>query len=221
MSTEILVISEFVSTALALVLVYFFSKAYKATGFAYLLGLPIGFSFLALSYILLGASLPYEGGGTIQEVLIWSRLIARSYGFAFIAFTYFFSSKTERATKRFLGIISFFSATLLLFVFGFMVITPPLELPSTAAVDEGFTIANLVFLGYAIYSVVRRLELSKEPIAGLWAPTAFFLLVLNQYSSLIWEIDGSQTSFVLAHCFRIASLLLFIRVYESAGRAKH
>jgi hypothetical protein len=216
MSTEILVISEFVSVGLALALVYFFFKAYKATRSVYLLGLPIGFSFLACSYAFLGASLLYGGGTVIPEEFMWLRLITRSYGFAFVAFTYFFSSRTERTTKRFLSVISLVSAISLLFVLGILMMTPPfLELPPANIVDECFTIANLVFLGYVIYSVVKRLELARVPISGLWAPTAFSLLCLGQYSSLIWEIDGSQAAFAFAHGARIASLILLIRIYSN------
>jgi hypothetical protein len=222
MSTEIFVVSEFFSVVLAFVLVYFFFRAYKATRSVYLLGLPIGFSFLACSYVFLGASLLYGGDIVIPEEFIWLRLITRSYGFAFVGFTYFFSSRTEGTTKRFLSVISFVSAISLLFILGILMVpTPFLELPPATVVDECFTIANLLFLGYVIYSVVKRLKLARVPVSLLWAPTAFSLLWLGQYSSLIWEIDGSQTAFAFAHGARIASLVLLIWVYQSSGGAGH
>lgn len=217
-----LIASEFVSTVLALIVVYFFSKAYRLTRSLYLLGLPVGFSFLASSYVFLGMSLSYESDVAVSEQFLWLRLITQSYGFAFVAFTYYFSLRTERATKRFLGIISFASVVSILLFFGALVVAPPfLELPSVNVVDEFFRIVNLVFLGYIIYNLGKRLEQSREAISGLiWAPTAFSLLFLAQYSLLIWGIDGSQTAFVFAHAVRLASLTLFIRIYYSSGRAR-
>ncbi|MCP8304863.1 MAG: hypothetical protein H3Z50_05280 [archaeon] len=221
MSTEALVASEFVSTMLALILVYFFFKAYRLTRSIYLLGLPVGFTFLASSYIFLGISLMYESDVAVSEPFLWLRLITQSLGFAFVAFTYYFSSKTERATKYFLSLVSLASAISILLFFGASFVAPPfLELPSVNVVDEFFRIGNLVFLGYVIYHLVKYLEMSHEAISGLiWAPSAFSLLWLAQYSLFIWGIDGSQIAFVFAHVARLASLILLIRIYYMSGRA--
>jgi hypothetical protein len=215
---DVLLLSELISALLALVLVYFFFKAYKFTRAIHLLGLPVGFSFLASSYIFLAVSLLYESDTAVSDQFMWLRLITQSYGFAFIAFTYYFSSKTERATKYLLFLVSAASAlTVLLFLVASILAPPFLELPSISAVDECFRIGNLLLLGYVIYSLVKRLQISHVPISGLWAPTAFSLMWLAQYSSLIWGADASQTAFVLAHGARLASLALFIRIYWSSG----
>jgi len=52
-----LIASEFVSTVLALILVYFFVRAYRLLRSSYLLGLPVGFSFLVASYVVKQATL--------------------------------------------------------------------------------------------------------------------------------------------------------------------
>jgi hypothetical protein len=220
MSTEALVASEFVSTVLALVLVYFFFKAYRLTHSSYLLGLPVGFSFLAFSYIFLGMSLLYENDVAVSESFLWLRLVTQSFGFAFVAFTYYFSSKTERATKFFWGIVSFASGIYILLFLGTLIVAPPfLKLSSVNVVDECFRVANLVFLGYVICHLVKHFEPPHGTISGLiWAPLAFSLLWLVQYSLLIWGIDGSQTAFVFAYIARLASLTLFIYIYHSSGR---
>jgi hypothetical protein len=222
MSTEALVLSEFVSTVLALVLVYFFFKAYRLTHSSYLLGLPVGFSFLAFSYIFLGMSLLYGNDVAASESFLWLRLVTQSFGFAFVAFTYYFSSKTERVTKFFLGIISFASGISVLLFLGALIVAPPfLGLPSVDVVDECFRIMNLVFLGYVICHLVKHLKPSHEAVSSLmWAPLAFSLLWLAQYSSLIWGIDGSQAAFAGAHVARLASLMLFILIYHQSGRAE-
>jgi hypothetical protein len=149
-------------------------------------------------------------------------LITQSFGFAFVAFTYYFSSKTERATKFFLGIISFASGISILLFLGALIIAPPfLELPCVNVVDECFRVANLVFLGYVICHLVKHLKPSHVAVSSLmWAPLAFSLLWLAQYSLLICGIDGSQTAFVVAHVARLASLTLLIRIYYWSGRAR-
>jgi hypothetical protein len=215
MITEALVVSEFISAALALVLVFLFFKAYRLRRSAHLLGLPIGFSFLASSYAFLGAYLLNENDVAVSESFLWLRLVTQSYGFAFVAFTYYFSSKTEMKAKYSLRVISLASAISLTLLFGALVVAPPfLGLPSVNVVDEYLRIANLFFLGYVIYNVTRRIELSHKAISDLiWAPLAFSLFWLAQYSMLIWGIDGSQIAFVSAHLVRLASLTIFIRIY--------
>lgn len=222
MSAEVLVASEFISTVLALILVYFFFKAYKLTRSIFLLGLPVGFSFLASSYVFLGMSLLYENDVTVSESFLWLRLIAQSFGFIFIAFTYYFSSKTERSAKYLLATISLASVVSILLVIGALVVTPPfMRFPSVNTADECFRVMNLVFLGYVIYYLVKHFESPREAISGLiWAPLAFSLLWLAQYSLLIWGIDGSQTAFIFAHVVRLISLTLFIRIYCLSGRAQ-
>lgn len=221
-SAGILVASEFVSVALALILVYFFIKAHRFVCVAYLFGLFIGFSFLACSYFFLGLSLLYGNNVEISDSFLWLRLITQSSGLAFIAFSYYFSSKTERTTRYFLGLITFASVISIVLVFvALIAATPFLEIPSINVFDEYFRIANLIFLGYVICHLVKHFEPSHGTISGLvWAPLAFSLLWLAQYSSLIWGIDGSQTAFVLAHVARLASLTLFIRIYCWSGRAR-
>lgn len=121
----ILVASEIVSAGLAFALVYFFFKAYRLTRFVHLLGPLIGFSFLASSYLFLGMSLLYENDVAVSESFLWLRMVTLSFGFAFIAFSYYFSSKTARTTKYFLGLVAFASVISILLVFVALIVAPP------------------------------------------------------------------------------------------------
>jgi hypothetical protein len=219
MIVEALVASELISVVLVLVVIYFFFRAYRLRRSLFLLGLVLGFSFLAASYVFLGMFLLYSSNLVFSGFFLWLRLIMQSYGFAFIAFSYYFSSNPERTAKYFLVLISAASFISVFLVLGVLVVAPPfLALPSVRIVDEAFRLANLFFLGYVIFYLVRKLELPHEQISGLvWAPLAFSLLWLAQFSMLIWGVDGSQTAFVAAHAARLASLILFIRVYYRGG----
>ena len=221
-NTEIFVVSEFLSVGLALILVYIFLRAHRLVHSVYLLGLPIGFSFLASSYLFLGMSLLYENDLAVSNSFLWLRLITQSFGFAIVAFSYYFSSKTERPTKYPLGLITFASIISILLVFAALIVSPPfLQVPSTNVFDEYFRITNLVFLGYIIYHLVKHLKASEETLFSLiYAPSAFSLMWLAQYSLLIWGLDGSPVAFVLAHLARLASLILLIRIYLQSGGAR-
>jgi hypothetical protein len=217
MIVEALVASEVASVVLALVVIYFFFKAYRLRRSVFLLGLPLGFSFLAASYVFLGMFLVYSNG-----FFLWLRLITESYGFAFIAFSYYFSSNAERTAKYFLVFIALASFVSILLLFVALIVAPPFfALPAVRTVDEVFRLANLVFLGYVIYYLVRKLESSHEAISGLvWAPFAFSLMWLAQFSFFIWGVDGSQTAFAAGHVARLISLALFIRIYYSSRNLK-
>jgi len=218
--TQVLIASEFFSAVLALILVYFFVRAYRLLRSSYLLGLPVGFSFLVASYVFLGFFLTFEESGAWADFFLWLRLLTQTFGFAFIAFSYYFSSKAERPIKYFLAVISLASVVLVFFVLGALVLSPPFfRLPDANIIDEFFRVANLVFLGYTVYRVVKQVALSSKVMPSLlWAPVAFSTYWVGQYSLLIWGVDGSQTAFVCAHIARIVALVMFIYVFYSSGR---
>jgi hypothetical protein len=219
----ILVTSEVISAGLAVVLVYIFLKAYRLTRSVYLLGLPFGFSFLAFSYLSLGASLLHKADSVFSEGFLWLYLVTQTFGFALIAFSYYFSKRTEERAKHVLEIVSLGSVTsILLILLGLYVAPPCLGLPSNDVAEEGFRIANLFFLVYVVYTLVRNWRSSKQPISLLaWAPSAFSIFAVGQYSQLIYEIDGSQSAFIFAHVLRIASLILLIHIYYASGRIRN
>jgi hypothetical protein len=228
--TPILVASELVSVALALFLVFSFLRAYLLRRSVHLLGLPIGFSLLALSYYSLGMSLLYEDNVAISEPFMWLRFVTQSAGFVLVGLAYYFSSRAtnmeEAPGERVSGsLVLFVSVTSILLLIGFLVVLHLfLGLPSVGCVDECFTVVNLIVLGYVVYHLVKHLMLFLGKTAGLvWAPTAFSIMWLGQYSLLIWDIDGSETALVLAHAARLAALILLIRIYwigETYGESR-
>jgi hypothetical protein len=222
LASIVFVASEFVSTFLASIIIYLFVKAYRTIQATYLLGLPIGFSFLASSYLFLGISMLHETSNpAISESFLWLRIATQSFGFIFIAFTYYFSSKDERTTKNLFIVISFASTvSVSLIMVGAALSAPFLGTSSVHVVDEILGAVNLAFIGYVIYHLSKRLKsLLKEKILGaIWTPFAFILLWLAQYSLLIWAIDGSQTAFALAHVATLSSLILLMHVYYLPGQ---
>jgi hypothetical protein len=217
--TVVLVTCGFLSAALALVLVFLFIRVYKLLRFSYLIGLPIGFSFLAFGYVSLALFLAFAENTLMMDFFLWLRLISQTYGFAFIAFSYHFFQKTEERTRFSLAIVSFASVVSVLFVFAALMVTPPfLELPDLSIVSGYFRVATLFLLSYTIYRIVRQFESSVVTRGLIWGPFAFWIFWLSEYSFLIWGIDGSQTAFVLAHVMRLLALIMFIAIYFVSGK---
>jgi hypothetical protein len=222
MLTEILVATELISASLAVIIIFIFFKAYLSRRAVFLLGLPIGFSFLAISYVFLGLFLLYSDVVILSEGFLGLRLVTQSFGFAFIAFSYYFSAKPSsgRTAKNFLSVISAASIVSIFLIFGALFLMPPyLDFPSIKTIDEVFRVVNLIFLSYIIYYLFKKFESLQVGISGLlWAPLAFSILWLSQFSLLIWGIDGSQSAFAAAHIARFAALILFLRIYCCSAR---
>jgi hypothetical protein len=73
----------------------------------------LGFRSASRSWRLLtfswGISKVYENDAAVSDSFLWLRLITQGVGFAFIAFTYYFSTRAERTARHILGMISFAS----------------------------------------------------------------------------------------------------------------
>jgi hypothetical protein len=159
----------------------------------------------------------------ISESFLWLRIATQGFGYVFVAFTYYFSSKDEKTSKNLLLVITFASTvSVSLILVGATLSAPFMGISTVDIVDETLGAINLVFVGYIVYHLSKRLKsLLKEEISGvMWAPLAFTLLWLSQYSFLIWAIDGSLTAFAFAHVARLVSLILFIHVYYMPGRTQ-
>jgi len=221
MNTGVIITSEIVSAGLALALVFYSYKAFRVTRSSYLFGLPAGFLFLSSSYFLLGLVLLYENNVTASELFLWLRLITQTYGFAFLSLCYYFSSKPDKENpgcRSFFRLVLFASIISILLLLGALMFTPSLlSSISTDVAGVYFRMGNLSFLGFIIYHLVRRMESRHEVIGDLILTCfAFVLFWLEQYSLLIWGLDGSGTAFLAAHGARLTALMLFIYIYYSS-----
>ena len=90
----------------AIALSYLFFKVYRYQRVISLLGLPVGFLFLTISYIFLGAHLVSPAMAPLSSSLMWLRVATQTWGFTLIAASYFMSNKTQKTTKHsFLALI--------------------------------------------------------------------------------------------------------------------
>ncbi len=215
-----------VSIALSSTLVYLFIKIYKSQRSVILLGLPLGFLFLAISYVLLGIHLMLSNNSIITAIsssLMWLRVVTATLGFALIAISYFLSGKsTGGIAKHNFVTISIWSIISVISILGVLLLINPSGLASIYSFNELFTIANLALLSYILFFIVRNLEMADHASNLISAPLAFAFIWLGQFSFLMWKLDGGgYASLIGSQIAPIIGLALFIRMYYVISRRRY
>jgi hypothetical protein len=196
--------SSIISAGLAFSIAYLMFKSYRVTQREYLLGLPIGFSFLALSFLFFATSAAVPA---VKDIVRWLDLFSTTYGFAFIGGTYFLR---HRGTTGPLSSWLFSLAVLGIVIVILVEVVPPIgALPPYSVADEVFRIINLGFLGYIIFSLNQSLKRAPHEVNFL-VQTGFIFLAFGQYSSLLWTLDQGFWSFVLANLLRLVGLVAIL-----------
>lgn len=200
----ILFATEIISTGLALFIVYSMLTVFRSTRKEYLLGFPIGFSFLALGYLVFGVSYAVPG---LEELGSWVHLTLASYGFAFIAGTYFLK---RRSLLRPMGRASvwLFSLLIVLAVIAVatIVVPSPMIVPPYRTVDELFRSTNLILLAYTFFSLYQALR-GERLAYGAMVLSGFVFLAGNEYSLLLYALDYGFSSLALGHVMQLAGLM--------------
>ena len=214
MENAVLIMAEVVSAIICFVLLRFMIKPYRATGEGRYLGLPLGFGFLGISYVLTGVALYFESFRFVEEIR-WLQLFTQAYAFAFLAATYYFSKKSSKSTRLWWD-IAYAGLVFAAIVSYLVVFEPPMfGLPSYKTVDEYFRIFNIICLAYISIHTLRS-HASKPDPKTIWIPLSYLLLGFAQYSSLIWSLDSSFVAYVGAHFLRLSGLFIFLFVaYQS------
>jgi hypothetical protein len=214
------------SIVLVLPLVYLFFNIYRLQRNVILLGLPLGFFFLAMSYIFLGLHLLNSPViiNTFSSSLMWLRVVTQTWGYTLIASSYFLAGRSQNAPKhRFLA-IALWSIIAVICAFGLLMIINPTGISTVYNVNTIFASANIALLTYIIFFIIRKLEVANGSISGLIsAPVAFAFLWLGQFSFLIWKLDGNSgdAAIVGSQIAPLIGLALFIRIYYLTSKRCH
>lgn len=211
MDNLVLVLIEFVSALLCFILLRFMIKPYRTTGERRYLGLPLGFGFLGISYILMSTSLYFGGTFLFVSDIKWFQLFTQAYAFAFLAATYYFSKKPSKNTRLWWDIT--YAALVFIAVISYLIVVVPPQfgLPSYKISDQYFMLFNIVCLAYISIHTIRSHVSSPDP-KTIWIPFAYLLLGFSQYSLLISSLDASFSAYIGAYFLRLASLLIFLFV---------
>ena len=217
---DALMIIGIVTIPVAIALAFLFFKVYRYQRSLTLLGLPVGFLFLTISYIFLGAHLVYPTLDSFSSSLMWLRIATQTWGFTLIAASYFMSNRAQKTTKHSFLALSLWSIVAVVCVFALLLVINPAGLTSVYADNIVFTIANLGLLSYILFCLFKKLDFTTGKVSGLvGALVAFGLLWLGQFSFLLWDINGGGIACLFAsEITRIVSIVLFIFIYYQASK---
>ena len=215
---------EFICITLALTLVYLFFKVYKAKRSVFLLGLPLGFLFLTISYSFLAVHmiiLTFQSVNPLSSSLMWMRVIAQSVGFVMITFSYIFASRYQETTKRsylyiLLGMTSLIASA---FAVLLLLVISPSELASVYSYNDIFAVFNLSLLSFIVLFLTRKLQLANKVADLISAPVAFFFLWIGQFSFLIWSFAvGGDLALLMTQLARVIGFVIFVQIYYMASK---
>jgi hypothetical protein len=216
------IVAEVASATLCFILLYFMIKPYRLTREGRYLGLPLGFSFLGVSYVLGAIILTQIFSSYVK--LAWIPLLARTFAFSFLSSTYYFSKKPSKNTRLFwditLSCLIIFLTASVATVFIFQQLAASNYMPF----QPYFRIFDMICLMYISFYTLRSHIRNPDPTT-IWFPFGFILLGISQYSFLIWAIDASNFAFTGGLIIRLAGLLVFLlvsyRTFYSSKKEEH
>jgi hypothetical protein len=185
-------------------------KPYQVTGERQYLGLPLGFGFLGVSYLLTTCALLSDTFGFAQD-LKWLQILTQAYAFVFLAATYYFLKKPKRKTQLLWNITYASLFFVIAFSYLIVIVPPAFILPSYQTANDTLLVTNIVFLVYISVHTIRHQIANPNP-KKIWLPFAYMLLAFSQYSLLFWSLDQSFNAYIGSYVLRLASLVIFVLV---------
>ena len=172
--SSILMLFGLITIPVSIVLVCLFFIVYRYQRSLSLLGLPLGFLFLSISFTFLGFHLVYPYAGTLSTSLMWLRVATQTWGFTLIAISYFFANRTKMKLKYGFLSLSLLSIAVVGALFASLLVIRPAWLPSVYADNSHFALINLGILTFIIALLLRRVKLAPGKTSDLLAaPIAF------------------------------------------------
>lgn len=180
-------------------------KPYQVTREGRYIGLPLGFSFLGISYAI--SAITFAGLANI-EVAWRFQLILRAFSFVFLAVAYYFSKKPSKNTRYIWNIV--FSGLFVILATS-VLLTVIAPMPRNNYLDFLVRIISLTCIAYIFIHCLREKTIEQDPYAK-WVLVAYALLGLSQYSIIIWVAEFSYFAFWGSLIFRLMGLAFLLAV---------
>ena len=195
------IVSGFLSAWLSFSIAYLMLRSWRVVRQDYLLGFPVGFGLLALAYVVLDINYVYP----LADAWNLERLLLGSWGFAFLAATYFVRYGSVK--RDWTAAANFSLATLgaLAAISLALVLILPFTILSSY-LGTGFVLVNLFLLSYVIYSLSRALKAQTELSTVV---LGFTFLAIEQCSLLLNSlVPAFLWPVVFGELVRIVGLLM-------------
>jgi hypothetical protein len=205
--------------ALCFILLKFMIKPYQATGESRYLGLPLGFGFLGLSHLF--SAYTFFAPSAYHDEVVWFQLSARSFAFAFLALTYYFSKKPSKNSRLWWNIAFSVLIVAVLMCFILVGISPQLAGTAYRTGEIYARIFNVICLTYISIHIVRVYLKKHEPRKGRIA-LGFIQFAISQALLIIWAAYMNLTVFWVAMALLLSGLCFIVVVsYQAFYRPKN
>ncbi|MFY3740771.1 MAG: hypothetical protein HMLIMOIP_001215 [Candidatus Nitrosomirales archaeon] len=197
------------SAILAFLVAFRVFKFYKLAGMSALLGMPVGFAFLAASYMLVNTDLWVHDGTELDGVIDWVSLVILSYSFSLMAISYHYRSADFHDGARLVRVMSYAIIPLMGLLMTVVLSTSEQrELVPFQIADEYFAIFNMAAIGYILLKSVRGI-LTDGTTRPMYIPVAFALLWIGQFLAFASAVSGELTEIIMPEAASLAGLLIF------------
>ena len=204
-----------------------------------MLGLPIGFAVLGVSFVFEQLSLIFQTYNVLYHLLFWIQLALASEAFALIALSYMLKNRIGTRTKSsttyldpssllahhnvstktkdlFISILPMVAISIPLTVtMSALFVKPFLNYVELADLSFVMRIFDMIILGYIFKATIASLVKAAN-LKLLYVPAAFACLWLAQYSLLITYFDDSSIAFIGSVSARLVGLALFVYAMYNA-----
>ena len=203
----------FLSAWLSFSIAYLMFKSWRMVRKNYLLGFPMGFTLLALTYAMLDIGYVF----TLTNAWTWAQLLLGSWALVFLAVTYYLRYSSPRRTIQAPPTRSSqSSAYLTLATVAALFLLPPELLPPYLTTELLFRLVNLVLLGYVIYSLNRGVK-TETGLSSI--VLGFTFLTVDQCGLLLNTLDRTFLwPIIFAQLVRVVGLLILtiflVRAFE-------
>jgi hypothetical protein len=205
------IIVEIASAIVCFILVKFMAKPFQLTKEARYLGLPFGFGFLGISFVI--SAIVYSLRSSVFWIdLLWFQSFTRTFAFVFLAMTYYFSKKPTKNSRLLSHVIISLFVVVLVTAFLVLFIAPLIASDGGYGASQIYVrIFNLICLSYvALHTLKGHIE--KPDPTTIWIPFGFILLGISEYSLLFWYTDLSLAALAGAMTLRLIGLSVFLFV---------
>jgi hypothetical protein len=216
----IFLVSKISSIILGAVISVYAYKMYRTIQSNVLLGITLSFGLMSFTDVFIILILPTINNLVLFNLFFWLRLVTMSFVFAFLALTYFISSKEGKRSNITLKIAALstipISLTILLAWF-----FNNSSLPAVTDYSEYFRIFNIGTLIYviAMSSKNTTFNLRKE---FSYIPLVFGIFLIGQVSLLLFSLQGSVSSVITSFLVKDIGLAIFAKIiYDHSDKRKH
>ncbi len=198
---------------LCFILLKFMIKPYQVTGESRYLGLPLGFGFLGASHIF--SAYTFFAPPLYHDVVVWFQLSARSFAFAFLALTYYFSKKPSQNSRLWWNVALSVLIVALMMSFILVFIAPQSAVSGYRTGEAYARIFNVICLSYISIHTIRSYLKNHEAATGRTA-LGYIQFAVSQSLLIIWATYWDYTAFWGAMALLLSGLSFFVFVSYQA-----